>query len=193
MLTTYQRIKRYLLGVYFSFTGMTLVCIIIRPDIFDHPDYAISYFGSPGVSDVPYYFGFTLTLGFLLLIIRQLPSKPALRVPRLAFIGATLCMLAIMATSYVQGRGIPFWSHVAVGILLLLTQLAAVIWIVTQKDTRPADYLLAVLFVVGGVMGVLSSSWIAVLPGMTVMPELIVFSSNLLLLGRATLRRLAKG
>jgi len=161
---------------------------LLRPDIFEHPDYAISYFGSPGPAAPAYYIGFAIIISCLVVIITQLPKT--FKMLRFGFLSAAVCLTGIVLTSYPQGQDF-LWTHGIFSVALVVSQSIAVVWIIRRQDASAVDYVLAFAFWCAVILGLISSRWIALIPGLSVFPEILLFSADILLLGRTTLRLLS--
>src|SRR5690349_4757214 len=92
-------LKNYLLLAGISFLSMAAVCMLLYPDIFQHYEYGVSYFGSVGITAIPYYLGFALTILFTGLAAKALQSDGRKQLS-LAFWAFTICMVGIATTSY---------------------------------------------------------------------------------------------
>src|SRR4051812_12238671 len=70
MSSAYRRALTYMTTAYIVFMTSTIICILIRPDLFDHPDYGISFFGSIRATLLPYTVGL-LTVAYCLWRVAQ--------------------------------------------------------------------------------------------------------------------------
>ncbi len=163
-----------------------VVCILIRPDLFDHPDYGISFFGSIRNTLVPYTLGLLTVVYCLWRIAQVLVAYPRGRVVRIGYLFGAACLLGITLTPMAL-HPVVWWTHIAISLVLLISQIAVVVWILRQKGLSWIDYLAGAAFFISGIAMVLSGTWPGIL-GVYALGELAVFNSNIVLLGRAALR-----
>lgn len=184
-MTSRMFIKRCLVGAGLSFLGMATICMLIYPQVFQHLDYGVSYFGSIRTTFIPFYLGFALTITFTALVAKRLMtlSKPL----SLAFWSFAVCMTGVAVTSYSLNHTV-YATHWGFAIALAICILTATIWLITQERLMRLDYVLAGLVIV--------TIFISALPVVNDIPivkvyiprELLVFICSLWLLGRASLR-----
>lgn len=181
----YYQIRRYLIIAFVTFLGAAGICMLIRPDLFDHPDYGLSFFGSIRATLVPYTIGL-LTVVYCLWSIAKLlkPYKQA-RPLRLGFLFGAGCLLGITLTPMAL-HPIVWWTHIAISIVLMFSQIAVTVWVLCRKESTWIEYIIGALFFAGGIATVLSGTWPGIL-GVYTLGELVVFTTSILLLGRAAL------
>jgi hypothetical protein len=188
MASTHLTIKRSIVGAYICFLGMTVLCTLLYPQIFDNYAYGISSFGSFSETMIPYYLGFAATIVCLVIIALQLGKcGPRAKPLRLGMWIGSILMAGIAATSYAQDGG-AFLAHIIFAILLTLNQFVITLWIVMQKDAETLDYILA--FVFGAVVLISILPLVHDIPALRSYPlrEILVFICALGLSGRAALR-----
>jgi len=140
----HRAVRRYLIISLVSFIGSCAICISIRPDLFDHPDYGISFFGSIAKTLIPYVLGLLITAWCLRGIARELRPFPSTKPLRGALLLSALLLVCIVLTPMALSPAV-FWSHIAISAILGLTQIAMVVWILLRSDPGPIDYLLALV------------------------------------------------
>lgn len=186
MTPAYRRVRMYLITAFTAFFAMSIICILIRPDLFDHPDYGLSFFGSIRNTLVPYIAGLLTIVYCLWAIARELrPFKQADVLRRIYIVGAAT-MLGIVLTPMAL-HPVVWWTHIAIGFVLLFNLLFATAWILLRKGTPLLDYLIGAALLASGTVTVLSGTWPGVL-GVCALGEMGVFATGVLLLGRAALR-----
>lgn len=178
-------IKRCLIGAGISFLGMATICVLLYPQVFQHPDYGVSYFGSVHATFIPFYLGFALTITFIVLLAKRLTtlSKPL----SLAFWSFAVCMTGVAATSYSLNHTV-YATHWGFAIALALCILTATIWLMARGRLKGLDYAVVSL-IIGAIV-------ISALPVVNDIPivefyiprELLVFVCSLWLLGRSALK-----
>jgi hypothetical protein len=186
---TYPTIVSLLFGIYLGFMAMTIGGMIMGPELFDHPDYGLSYFGAPGIAPVPYYIGLVVTIVCsALLVITLRAATGRLAMLRRVFASSAVFTTAIAITSYPQGHGW-YWTHIWICIVLACIYLAAIIWIWAKKLGDVVDAIWTAAFIGGSVLLELSNSATHVL-GLYAFGEVVMFVAILMLLGRTTLKLL---
>jgi hypothetical protein len=186
MTAQYRRVRTYLFTAFVVFMAAVLICILIRPDLFDHPDYGISFFGSIRATLIPYTIGILTVVYCMWSIAKELAPYSAARPLRLGYLFGAGCLLGIVLTPMAL-HPVVWWTHIAISLALLISQLAVCTWILLQKDANWIDYLIGLVFLASGIATFLSGTWPGVLTVYAV-SELIVFAANISLLGRAALR-----
>lgn len=178
------KLKQYFIGAGASFLIMAAACILLLPEIFEHHEYGVSYFGSVSSTSIPYYVGFAVTITFVVLIARELQqaSKPLSRI----FWAVAVCMAGVAATSYSLNDTV-YAIHWIFAITLTVCILAAIVSVVKQGGLTVLDYVLISLVVATVIIS--SLPVVNNIPGVKfyVPRELIVFICSLWLLGRAAL------
>lgn len=185
MTKAHQRIRRYLILAFTVFMGSSLICMLIRPDLFDHPDYGISFFGSIRATLVPYTLGLLTVVYCLWAIARELRPYPYARLLRLGYLAGAACLLGIVLTPMAL-HPVVWWTHIGISFVLLVSQIVVSVWLLLHKEATWVDYLIGFFFFTGGIATVLSGTWPGIL-GVYTLGELVVFTTSILLLGRAAL------
>jgi hypothetical protein len=185
-------IKRYLIGAGISFMAMAAVCMLIYPEVFQHYEYGVSYFGSVSKTFIPYYLGFALTIMFVGLVALKLRhfNDKTITPLRLAFWTIAICMTGVAITSYSLGHMV-YAIHWAFAIALTLCIVAIAVGLLVQGGLSNADYALITILFITIILSALPLIHHIPYFRVYIPRELIVFSSSLLLLSRATLRRVA--
>ena len=189
-------IRRCLMLASVSFLIMTVVCVLLQPQIFEHLDYGLTYFGSAPRTLIPYYTGFAIIVGCFTAIAHQLRSVERKFWPiEVIFWIAGLGMAGIALTSYIQApSGVLFWVHGSILLLLVTCELAAAIWIIKQPGVTRLDYLLfavlAAVYISTIIPSFLQLILHASLPSLYLYPlrEITIFVCALGLTGRMALR-----
>lgn len=181
-----QRLKRDLIIAYLAFSGMAIICFIVKPDIFDHPDYGLSYYADKWPTGLFFNTAIAVMAVCLWRTAGLLKQHDGARAPRFGFLTGALCLVGILLTP-MGVNDILWWSHVWIGLALGVAQTIAVAWVLQSTRPKGPDYMLTLLFLMGVAMTVLSTPWIDVL-GVYVWGEILIFNANILLLGRAALR-----
>jgi hypothetical protein len=185
--STYAIVAALLFGIFLGFMTMTIGGMVVAPQLFDHPDYGLSYFGAPGIAPVPYFTGIGVVVvcsGLLAYVLRTANG-------RLATLGrifglSALFTMAIAATSYPQGH-FWYWTHIWICIVLAVIYLGAIVWIWWQRLGDIVAAWWTATFIGGAVILELSNSATRVL-GLYAFGEVVMFVAILMLLGRATLK-----
>jgi len=185
MSAAYRRVRAYLITACLVFMGSSIVCMLIRPDLFDHPDYGISFFGSIRATLVPYTLGLLTVVYCLWATAGELKAYQHARGLRTGYLFGAACLLGITLTPMALNTFV-WWTHIAISFILLVSQVAVTVWVLRQKHTTWIDYLIGAVFFGSGIATVLSGTWPGIL-GVYAIGELIVFNSSILLLGRAAL------
>lgn len=185
MSASHQRIRTHLAIACVAFMGSSIICILIRPDLFDHPDYGISFFGSIRATLLPYSLGLLTTAYCLWAIAKELRPYPAARHLYIGYLLGAVCILGITLTPMAL-HPVIWWTHIAISFVLLVSQITVITWTLQQKTASWIDYLLGSLFFASGAATVLSGTWPGVLTVYAI-GELVVFMSSILLLGRVAL------
>lgn len=162
---------------------MATICILLYPEVFQHYEYGVSYFGSVSATSMPYYLGFGVTITLTALVAQRLrPFNKTLSAFFYAFAG---CMAGVAGTSYSHTIYAIHWGF---AIALTIFILAAIYWLIRQGSLVWLDYLLVMLVVATVVVSALPV--VHDIPGvrMYIPRELIVFVCSLWLLGRVALR-----
>ncbi|HTE22102.1 MAG TPA: hypothetical protein VK674_03600 [Candidatus Limnocylindria bacterium] len=178
-------VKRCLIGAGISFVGTAAICILLYPEVFQHYEYGVSYFGSVSSTYIPYYFGFGITIiltaliGWRLRLIKKSLS--------MFFYAFAACMTGVAVTSYSLNHTV-YATHWGFAIALTICILATIWWLIKQGGLARFDYILIVLIVTTVIISALPI--VHSIPGVRVyIPrELIVFVCSLWLLGRAALK-----
>lgn len=172
---------------------MTALDMVLRPQIFDHPHWGISYFGGQKATLVPYYAGFAVVLACLARITYLLwRLQGRWRSLRVVFLIATALAALIAATSSMYGAFL-FWLHIYAALALLLWVLGAEIWVLTRPGRSWRDYAALCTLIVGAVVVNLSATWAwgGVL-GLYAWGEVVVFVGAFACLGQAAVRATSK-
>lgn len=178
-------IKRCLIGAGISFLSMATLCMLLYPEIFQHYEYGVSYFGSVSPTFIPYYLGFVITIVFTLMIARRLHS---ISNPLSAtFYALAICMAGVMLTSYSLDSAI-YTVHWAFAIALTGSILIAIFWLVRQGGLARIDYVLIALVVVTVIISALPIIHDIPIVKVYIPRELLVFVCSLWLLGRAAFK-----
>lgn len=178
-------IKRCLVGAGICFLGMAAICMLLYPQVFQHPNYGVSYFGSVRATFIPFYLGFALTIAFTALAAKRLMtlSKPL----SLAFWSFAVCMTGVATTSYSLNHTV-YAIHWGFAIALAICILAATIWLLTHNRLLWLDYALASLVILTLVISALPIVNDIPVVKVYIPRELLVFVCSLWLLGRAALK-----
>lgn len=184
-MTSISFIKRCLIGAGISFLSMATICMLLYPEIFQYPEYGVSYFGSVSATVVPYYLGFGLTIAFVVLIAGRLQSIS--RPLSIAFYAFAVCMTGVAATSYSLNHGV-YATHWAFAIALTICILATIFWLVREDGMGLIDHILIVLVVATVIISALPVVNSIPIVKIYIPRELIVFAGSLWLLGRAALK-----
>jgi hypothetical protein len=185
-LAHHRAILRYAVISFASFIGSSTLCILIRPDLFDHPDYGLSFFGSIAKTVVPYALGLLTTSWCLWRIAHELTPFKDTKPLRLALRFAAICLVGIVLTPMALAPAV-FQTHLVISGLLALSQMVAVAWILCRTKAKLPDYLLGIAFYVSGVATILSGTWPGIL-GVYAIGEIGIFISELAIISRAALR-----
>jgi len=182
---SYSFIKRCLIGAGISFWSMATICILLYPEVFQHYEYGVSYFGSVSATTIPYYLGFALTITFTLLVACRLwrISQPL----STAFWSLAVCMSGVAITSY-SLNDMVYAIHWAFAIALTICILVTAFWLVKQGKLAWVDYLLIGLIFATVVISALPVIHHIPVIKIYIPRELLVFTSSLWLLGRAALK-----
>lgn len=175
-------IKRCLVGAGVSFLSMAAVCMLLYPEIFQHYEYGLSYFGSVPITFIPYYLGFGTTIILTVLVGWRLRS--CAKTLSAFFYTFAICMTGVAATSCSLNHAV-YTIHWGFAIALTVCILATIYWLVKQGGLSRVDYVLIVV--------VITVIAISALPAVNNIPvvkvyilrELVVFAGSLWLLGRA--------
>lgn len=178
-------IKRCLISAGISFVGMAAICILLYPQVFQHYEYGVSYFGSVSTTFIPYYLGFGVTIALIALVAGRL--RRFNKTLSVLFYIFAVCMTGVAVTSYSLNHAI-YATHWGFAIALTIFILAAIYWLMRQGGLARLDYVLIALVVVTVVISALPI--VHSIPGVRIyIPrELIVFVGSLWLLGRAALK-----
>ena len=178
-------IKRCLIGAGTSFLSMAAICMFLYSQVFQHPDYGVSYFGSVRATFIPFYLGFALTITFTALVARRLMtlSKPL----SLAFWSFAVCMTGVATTSYSLNHAV-YATHWGFAIALAICILTATIWLITHSRLAWLDYALAGLIVMTIIISALPVVNDVPIVKVYIPRELLIFICSLGLLGRASLK-----
>lgn len=185
-------IKRYFLGAGLSFVLMTIVCVLLYPEVFRHYEYGISYFGSVPKTMGPYYLGFGLTIFFLVLValkLRSLHNRKTLPL-QLAFWAIVICLSGIAVTSY-SVNDMAYAVHWVFAIALTLCIVTVAIWLIALHKLLRLDYALVAAILVTIILSALPIIHTIPYFRVYIPRELLVFMCSLLLLRRATLKAIA--
>jgi hypothetical protein len=188
---TYTVVVSLLFAIFLGFMTMVIGGMLLAPEIFNHPDYGISYFGAPGAAPAPYYIGIALTIvasGLLGYVLRS--SAGRLAVFSRIFTLSAVFTTAIAITSYPQGHGW-YWTHIWICIVLAVIYLGSIVWLWVARLGDVVSGFWTLVFVVGAVVLELSNAGTHVL-GLYALAEIMMFVSILLLLGRSTLKLLPR-
>lgn len=174
-----------LIGAGISFLTMAIVCTLLYPEIFQHYEYGVSYFGSVSTTFIPYYLGFGLTITFVVLIARCLwsISKPL----SIAFYAFAFCMAGVAITSYSLNDTV-YAIHWAFAIALTVCILTTIFWLLKQGGLGLIDYILICLIVITVAISSLPVIHNVPVVKVYIPRELLVFACSLWLLGRAALK-----
>ena len=186
MSEAYRRVRLYLITAWVTFMGSAVICMLIRPDLFDHPDYGLSFFGSIRATLVPYVIGLLTVAVCLWLIAKERTGYKKARLLRIGYLFGAGCLAGIILTPMAL-HPVVWWTHIGVSLVLLVSQNVVTVWVLRQKDANWIDYLTGAVFFMSGIAMVLSGTWPGIL-GVYAIGELFVFSSSIVLLGRAALR-----
>ena len=164
---------------------MAAFCILLYPQVFEHLNYGVSYFGSVRTTFIPFYLGFSLTITFTVLLAKRLAalSKPL----SLAFWSFAICMTGVAASSYSLNHTV-YVTHWGFAIALAICILTATIWLLTCRRLVRLDYALAGLLIVTIVVSALPVINDLPIVKFYIPRELLVFICSLWLLGRASLK-----
>ena len=186
-----RTILKYIFTACVSFLVlMTAVCMLLKPDLFNHPHWGLSYYGSEAVTVLPYYTGYAVVLFCLAGITRLLwRVKGDWRPLRVVFLVSTVLTALVAATSYMEWSAFVWWAHIWVCLALLLWVLGAEVWILTRSGRNWLDYAALALLICGTVLIFLTSEWVGggVLDGYY-WAEVVLFFGSFACLGRAALR-----
>jgi hypothetical protein len=183
-----RNVRRAFLAACVSFlVFMTALCMILKPQMFDHPHWGLSFFGSQRITLLPYYGGFLIVITSLAWVTRMLwPLKGGWRPLRYIFLVATINAACVAATSTMQGSFL-YWSHIYLAFLLFLIVLASDIWTLTRPGRDWKDYGALAIVTCGVTVIILSSDGLNIL-GIYYWGEVILFMGAFASLGRAALR-----
>lgn len=184
-LPAYKRVRTYLIVAFVVFMTSSFICMLIRPDLFEHPDYGLSFFGSIKKTIVPYMLGLLTVVYCLWSISKEIKHAKHARPLHLGFVVGAGCLLGITLTPMAL-HPIVWWTHIAISVVLEISMISVVVWILLQKEATWIDYIIGALFFVAGVATFLSGTWPGIL-GVAALGELVVFATSILLLGRAAL------
>lgn len=143
-LTNLYTIRNCLTGAVSTFLIMVLVCIMIFPQVFEHANYGISHFGTEHTTLLPYYFGFSLTIMFTLLLAFKIKNQR----PQLStrFMLIAMFMSGTAATSYYFNHTV-YITHWVFSILLMLTIVATALLQLTRNNYTGVDRFILYLLV----------------------------------------------
>lgn len=166
---------------------MTALCMLLRPEMFDHPHWGLSFFGSQRITLLPYYGGFLVVIGSLAWITRILWNVQGKWRPfRYIFCVATINTTLVALTSSMQGN-LLYWSHIYLAFALMLVVLVADIWTLCMPGRSWRDYGSFAIVLAGITLVVLSSDWLNIL-GIYYWGEVVLFVGAFMSLGSAALR-----
>ena len=178
-------IERCLIGAGISFLGMAAICTLLYPQVFRHPDYGVSYFGSVHLTFIPFYLGFALTIIFTALAAKRLMMLS--KTLSLAFWSFAVCMTGVAATSYSLNHTV-YATHWGFAIALAICILTATIWLIVRGRLKGLDYAVAGLIIVTIVVSALPVVNDIPIVEFYIPRELLVFICSLWLLGHAALK-----
>jgi hypothetical protein len=183
------RVRAYLIVAAGAFLGSVALCIAIRPDLFDYPHYGLSFFGGLRATIVPHMAGL-ITLAYCMWAIsKELRQTDTPRPLQRGFLAGGLCILGLALTP-MAWHPVLWWTHMVIGLVLVITQISATAWILSRRDASGIDYGLGAVFLGSGIALILSGTWPGIL-GICALSQVLVFCSSLLLMGRAALRAVA--
>jgi len=166
---------------------MTALCMILRPQMFDHPHWGLSFFGSQRSTLLPYYGGFLIVIGCLAWTTRILwHVQGTWRPLKYIFLVATINAICVALTSPMQGDFL-YYSHIYLAFALMLVVLASDIWSLTKPGRNWQDYTTFAVVLLGIVVVILSSNSLNIL-GIYYWGEVILFVGAFMSLGRVALR-----
>lgn len=166
---------------------MNIACMLLQPQLFDHPHWGISYFGSLARTLLPYYGGIAIIIACLSSITYELRrTNKGWRFLYRAFWAVTGLTIYIALSSPMRGAFL-WWSHIVVCFVLLLVALATEVRVLLKPGARWYEYVWMLLLIGGTVLLNLSADWANVL-GIYAWSEMILFVAVLLALGTAAVR-----
>lgn len=188
--SSYRLVKLCLVGAFVSLGAMCIACFILRPELFNHPHWGLSYYAMLWPTSIPYTLGLAGGTACLTAIAHRLRIYGGtMRTIRLFFTLIGNLLLGILLTP-LSLHSIVFWAHMAVSFGMLLVQIALLLWALQQADITTADRVLVAISCIATIHLVLSNEATALL-GWYVLGQIGALGAGLALLGRITLRRMA--
>lgn len=185
-----SRITRYLIAACAAYVlCMNIVCMLLQPQLFSHPHWGISYFGSLARTSIPYYGGFAIVVACLAGITYELRrTRQAWRFLYRTLWAVTLLAFGTAVTSSMHGAFL-WWSHIVISFALTVVPVPALVVALRRPGTKWYEYACMALLVTGVVTLNLSATWAGVL-GLYAWAEMIIFIALLGSLGIAARRAL---
>lgn len=183
-------IKLCLVASFASLAAMCVACFALRPELFEHPHWGLSYYATLWPTAVPYTLGLAGGAGCLVAIAHMLRLYgKQMQTIRLFFTLIGNLLLGVLLTP-ISVSSILFWMHMTIGLVMLVVQMSLLAWVVRQPDIHTVDRVLVGVSFVAGVHLVLSNEAIALLDWY-MLGEIVALGAGLAVLGRLMLRRLA--